>query len=128
MKNNNISLISLGLPKHSRRQFLRKAIYASPVLLTLPATPSFAQQGSGGGAGDPGDTGDTGDPGDTGGGAECMPSAPPGDGPIEICHFGPQPINLLGSQDIVVDESELADHLLHGDAFGTCNAFFCGAS
>ena len=119
MKNNNISLVSLGLSKHSRRQFLRKAIYASPVLLTLPATPSFAQQGSGGGAGDPGDTG---------GGLECMPSEPVGGGQIEICHFGPQPINLLDSQDIVVDESELADHLAHGDAFGTCNTFFCGGS
>ena len=122
MKNNNISLISLGLSRHSRRQFLRKAIYASPVLLTLPATPSFAQQGSGGGAGD------TGDPGDTGGGLECIASEPPGGGQTEMCHFGPQPINLLNSQDIIVDESEINSHLLHGDAFGSCNSFFCNAS
>ena len=38
----------------SRREFIRKAAYASPVLLTLPAVPSFAQQGSGAGSGDPG--------------------------------------------------------------------------
>ena len=37
----------------SRREFIRKAAYASPVLLTLPAVPSFAQQGSGAGSGDP---------------------------------------------------------------------------
>ena len=42
----------------SRREFIRKALYSSPVLLTLPATPSFAQQGSGGG----GSTGGGGDP------------------------------------------------------------------
>ena len=33
----------------SRRDFLRKASYTAPGLLTLPAAPSFAQSGSGGG-------------------------------------------------------------------------------
>ena len=33
----------------TRREFLTRAAYASPVLLTLPAIPSFAQSGSGGG-------------------------------------------------------------------------------
>jgi uncharacterized membrane protein len=41
----------------SRRDFLRKAIYVSPVILSLPAVPSFAQSGSGGGTGSGGSTG-----------------------------------------------------------------------
>ena len=118
MKNNKISLISLGLSKQSRREFMRKAIYASPVLLSLPATPSFAQQGSGGGGG----------AGDPGGVLECRPSEPVGGGQTEICHFGPAPSSIINSQDILVDESEVASHILHGDGFGTCNAFFCNAS
>ena len=31
----------------TRREFVRKASYSTPLLLTLPALPSFAQQGSG---------------------------------------------------------------------------------
>ena len=31
----------------SRREFFQKAAYIAPVLLTLPASPSFAQSGSG---------------------------------------------------------------------------------
>lgn len=33
----------------SRRDFIRKLAYTTPVLLTLPATPALAQVGSGGG-------------------------------------------------------------------------------
>jgi hypothetical protein len=39
----------------SRREFFQKAAYIAPVLLTLPASPSFARSGSdrdGGGHGD----------------------------------------------------------------------------
>lgn len=32
----------------SRREFFQKAAYIAPVLLTIPASPSFARSGSGG--------------------------------------------------------------------------------
>ena len=32
--------------KENRRDFLKKAAYAAPVVLTLKAVPAFAQQGS----------------------------------------------------------------------------------
>lgn len=31
----------------SRREFVKRAVYAAPVLLTLPAVPALAQGGSG---------------------------------------------------------------------------------
>ena len=119
MKNKNNSSESPGSSQQSRREFMRKAIYASPVLLSLPATPSFAQQGSGGGGG-----GGT----DPVGGVECMPTEPVGGGQTEICHFGSAPASIFNSEDIIVDESGIADHISHGDGFGTCNSFFCNAS
>lgn len=33
-------------PADSRREFLKRAVYAAPVLLTLPAIPALAQTGS----------------------------------------------------------------------------------
>jgi hypothetical protein len=36
-----------GAKGASRRQFIRRAAYAAPVLLTLPAVPAMAQVGSG---------------------------------------------------------------------------------
>ena len=114
----------------SRRRFLRKAVYASPVLLTLPAMPSFAQQGS---AGVPGDGGDPGDPGggDPGAGElDCDNQMQPIDSDVatNICHLGPQPTTITNSEDLIVPNSELDEHLAHGDAFGTCDIFFRGAS
>lgn len=118
MKNQNISSESSGSSQQSRREFIRKAIYASPVLLTLPAIPSFAQTGSGpvGGGGGPV------------GGDECAPTEPVGGGLTEMCHFGPAPASLSNSTDILVEQSEIAGELARGSRFGPCIAFFCGAS
>ena len=119
----------------SRRRFLRKAAYASPVLLTLPAMPSFAQQGS---AGSPGDGGDGGDPGggDPGTGErDCDNPLQPIESDIatNMCHFTSDPVTgapFADGDDIIVPltEAGVTDHLNHGDAFGTCDEFFCGAS
>lgn len=51
---NNKNMAPEGSPPNqgNRRDFIRKAMYSTPVLLTLPALPSFAQVGSG--SGDPG--------------------------------------------------------------------------
>jgi len=46
---------------------------------------------------------------------------------IAICHFGPTMMQS-DSEDMLVTESELPAHLGHGDVFGTCADFFCGAS
>ena len=77
----------------SRREFIRKAAYASPVLLTLPAVPSFAQQGSGAGSGDP--NGDpNGDPsGDPSGERDCDNQLQPiqSDVAQNMCHFTRDP-------------------------------------
>lgn len=37
------------LPNTDRRSFIKKATYVAPIVLTLPAMPSIAQNGSGGG-------------------------------------------------------------------------------
>jgi hypothetical protein len=37
--------------KTTRREVLKRAAYAAPVVLSLPAVPAFAQTGSGGGTG-----------------------------------------------------------------------------
>ena len=110
----------------SRRRFLRKAVYASPVLLTLPAIPSFAQQGSAAGSGDPGDPG--GDPGGPGTGErDCDNQLQPIESDIatNICHFTDE---RTDGDDLIVPNDATLDHLLHGDAFGTCDAFFCNLS
>lgn len=131
--------------RHTRRDFIRKAAYTTPVLLSLPAAPSFAQQGSGAGSGDPG----TGDPG----------GDPPNSGPIS----GPrprsevncdQPLTPIDSEfatnmcaittddanpnifqqgqplfeDIIVDNDAIPGRLARGDLLGTCDAFVCSAS
>ncbi len=117
----------------SRRRFLRKAAYASPVLLTLPAMPSFAQQGSGAGSGDPGDPG--GDPGGPGGGErDCDNPLQPIESDIatNMCHF--TDVSASGvpgdGDDIIVPltPAGVTDHLQHGDALGTCDNFFCNTS
>ena len=115
----------------SRRRFLRKAVYASPVLLTLPAMPSFAQQGSGAGSGDPGDPG--GDPGDPGTGErDCDNPLQPIESDIaqNICHITTDPVTgaRFDGDDLILPNAEIDDHIAHGDAFGTCDALFCGAS
>ena len=115
MKNtNNNSEISVS-PPQSRREFMRKAMYASPVLLTLPASPSFAQQGSGGAAGG----------GDPGGGTECEPQIPQTGPTIQMCRFN---ATLNGGQDIFVTEAEVEAELARGSGFGSCASFFCNAS
>lgn len=137
MKNNSPENDPPFNKQQSRREFIRKSVYAAPALLTLPAVPSFAQQGSGGGAGtgDPG----TGDPG-TGG---------PGTGPTPAsqinCDEPLQPINSdvatnmcelsfdadsgeVFFQDIIVDQSAVPGRLAQGNLFGTCDSFLCNAS
>ncbi len=112
----------------SRRGFLRKAVYASPVLLTLPAMPSFAQQGSGAGSGDPGGDPGGGDPGP--GELDCDNPLVPIDSDVaqNICHFNDPPATFIDSDDLILPNAEVDDHIAHGDGFGTCDSFFCGAS
>jgi hypothetical protein len=107
--------------KSSRREFIRKAAYASPVLLTLPATPSFAQRGSGG-TGGTGGTG--GDP--EGDGDPCLAGTPAvGQDEVLICHLAP---DAQTGANLGVTEAELPAHIDHGDVFGSCEEFFCGRS
>ena len=57
-----------------------------------------------------------------------MPTHAEGDGDLTaMCHFGPTMMQA-DSVDILVTESEVGLHLSHGDSFGTCADFFCGAS
>ena len=111
----------------SRRRFLRKAVYASPVLLTLSAMPSFAQQGSGAGSGDPG--GDPGGPGPGTGERDCDNQLQPIESDIatNMCHFTD---DRTDGDDLIVPSTDagVTEHLLHGDAFGTCDNFFCNTS
>jgi hypothetical protein len=51
LENKNMTPDSSVPHQEDRREFLRKAMYIAPVLLTLPAMPGFAQIGSGGGGG-----------------------------------------------------------------------------
>ena len=129
MNNKNSDAEDQTTEQRSRREFMLKAAYASPVLLTLPAMPSFAQQGSGAGSGDPGDPG--GDPGDPGTGElDCDNPLVPIDSDVatNICHFNDPPATFLDSEDLIVPNSEVDEHIAHGDGFGTCDSFFCGAS
>lgn len=103
-------------------------MYASPVLLTLPASPSFAQEGSAAGGGEPPGGGDTGN-GDPGGVVDCMPTDPVGGGQVEMCQLSFDPVTgQLAYEDIIVDESEVAGNLASGNLLGTCNSFLCNAS
>ena len=109
---------SKDLQQKSRREFIRKSIYASPVLLTLPATPSFAQQGSGG------TTGGTG-----GDGGECQPTEPIGGGQFQMCALSfDASTGQISFENIIVDESEVADNLAAGNLLGTCESFLCAGS
>ena len=133
MKSNNISLISLGLSRHSRRQFLRKAIYASPVLLTLPATPSFAQQGSEGSAGSGDPQPPMGDP--TGprpvSDIDCgMPLTPiNSDIAVNMCELSfDANSGEVFVEDIIVDPDAVQGRLALGNLLGTCDSFFCNRS
>ena len=117
---NNTSEISVS-PQQSRREFMRKAMYASPVLLTLPASPSFAQQGSGAVVGDPGG----GDPGTD----PCLPTEPVGGGQVEMCQLTFDPdTGAFGFEDILVPESEVEQNLALGNLVGTCNSIICSGS
>ena len=113
----------------SRRGFLRKAVYASPVLLTLPAMPSFAQQGSGAGSGDPGGDPGGGDPG--GGEIDCgNPLAPiDSDVAVNMCRLTFDPVTgQLGFEDIIVSNNDVDAEQANGSLLGTCGSFFCNAS
>jgi hypothetical protein len=45
----------MNLPENTRRDFVRKAIYVAPAIMTLAAAPSFAKNGSGKKGGDDGE-------------------------------------------------------------------------
>lgn len=130
--------------RHTRREFIRKAAYTTPVLLSLPAAPSFAQQGSGAGSGDPGNGDPDVDP----------PNGGPMSGPRPRSEFDcDQPLTPIDSdsatnmcaltiddnpnpflngrpllEDIIVDNDAVPDRLARGDLLGTCDAFLCEAS
>jgi hypothetical protein len=118
----------------SRREFIRKAVYASPVLLTLPAIPSFAQQGSGGAPGNGDDPvvvdPDVGDPGT--GERDCDNPFQPieSDTVQNVCHFTADPVTdvINDGDDLILSNDDVANHLAHGDGLSTCDSFFCGAS
>ena len=134
MNKNNPDVEDLLTLRQSRRSFIRKVAYSSPVLLTLPAAPSFAQQGSGAGGG----VGDNGDPDD-------MPTM----GPRPISELDcDQPLQPIDSdfaqnmceltfdeddgsiffQDVIVDNDAVAGRLEQGNLIGTCDSFLCNAS
>ena len=124
-----------NLPFHkqqSRREFIRKAAYTAPALLTLPAAPSFAQQGSGTGhgSGDPGN----GDPG-TGprpaSEIDCDNPLQPIDSDIatNMCELSiDADSGEFFFQDIIVDNDAVPGRLAEGDLLSTCDSFFCNAS
>lgn len=114
----------------SRRRFLRKAVYASPVLLTLPAMPSFAQQGSAGvPGGDPGDDPGGGGPGS--GEVDCDNPMQPIDSDIAVsmCRGVQDPVTgELSLQDIIVSTADVDVELANGSLFGTCDSIICSGS
>ena len=115
----------------SRRRFLRKAVYASPVLLTLPAMPSFAQQGSAGSPGDPGDGGDPGGGGPGSGEIDCGNPLEPIDSDVaeNMCRFTfDEDTGEFGFEDIIVSNNDVDAELAQGSLRGTCASFFCNAS
>jgi hypothetical protein len=120
MKNKKVSSVNSTALQQSRRDFVRKAAYISPVILTLPAMPSFAQQGSGAGQNTGG-----GDNDPTGDG--CSATQPPAasDGQVQMCRFNS---DMSGGQNIFIDESQVAAEVANGSVFGSCNDFFCSAS
>jgi hypothetical protein len=117
--------------RHSRREFIRKAAYATPVVLTLSAAPSFAQQGSGGGSGG-GDTGG----GDPGGGPRpasefnCDEPLQPIDSDVatNMCEGSLGDGQEILFEDIIVSQDAVPGRLAEGDLFGTCDSFICNAS
>ena len=50
-KPNNLDAGQQNQPDQSRRDFVKKAVYVSPLILSFSAKPALAQSGSGEGAG-----------------------------------------------------------------------------
>lgn len=116
--------------QRSRREFMLKAAYASPVLLTLPAMPSFAQQGSGASPPDDGDPGG-GDPGGGSGEIDCGNPLEPIDSDVaeNMCRLVQDPVTLeISVQDIIVGNDDVEAELAQGSLRGTCASFFCDGS
>ena len=129
MNNKNPDVEDQTPEGQSRRRFLRKAAYASPVLLTLPAMPSFAQQGSGAGSGDPGDDPGGGGPGS--GEVDCDNPMQPIDSDVaeNMCRLVQDPVTLeISVQDIIVGNDDVEAELAQGSLRGTCASFFCDGS
>ena len=120
--------------RQSRRSFILKAAYASPVLLTLPAAPSFAQQGSGAGSGPGGPDDPDGMP-DLGprpiSELDCDQPLQPIDSDVaqNMCELSVDDDGVTGlMQDVIVDNDAVAGRLARGDLSGTCDSFLCDAS
>ena len=116
-----------------RREFIRRAGYAAPVLLSLDAVPSFAQQGSSAGSHGGGGTG---------------PEPPVSTGPRPASEFNCEsPMQPIDSdvavsmceitqandgtdlfQDIIVRPEQVPDSIARGNVLDTCDNFVCSAS
>jgi hypothetical protein len=135
MKKINPAILDKPFKPHSRREFLRKAAYASPVLLTLPAAPSLAQQGSGSvGPGDPGDPGNPGNPTGARPASEidCNQPLTPfnSDAARSMCELTLDPVDnqTVLFEDVIVPTDAVPGQIARGNLLGTCDAFVCNAS
>jgi len=115
--------------RQSRREFIRKAAYASPVLLSLPAAPSFAQQGSGSGSGPVVDNPPAGGPRPASS-IDCSQPLQPIDSDVaqNMCQLSFDEDFNLFYEDIIVSQDAIPGHLAQGDLLGTCDSFLCNAS
>lgn len=120
---------------HSRREFLRRASYAAPVLLSLDAAPSFAQQGSasgnsGGGSMDPQPE----PPVDTGprpaSAFNCENPMQPidSDVAVSVCEITDGPDGTSLFQDVIIPPEQVPSSVAQGSVLDTCDNFVCNAS
>jgi len=133
MNNKIVGLVVTRHENQTRRDFIRKVAYASPVLLTLPAAPSFAQQGSGsGGSSDPEPPTDGSNTGPRPSGElNCDQPLTPIDSDVaqSMCSFSvDDTTGELLFEDIIVSQDEIPGQLAQGNLMGTCEEFFCNAS
>lgn len=118
---------------HSRREFIRRASYAAPVLLSLDAAPSFAQQGSGagnmdGGGMDPQPPVDTGPRPQSAFSCENPMQPIDSDVAVSVCEITDGPNGTLLFQDVIIPPEQVPGSIAQGNVLDTCDNFVCNAS
>lgn len=115
---------------HNRREFLRRATYAAPVLLSLDAAPAFAQQGSaaGGGGMDPEPPVDTGPRPRSA--FSCDDPMQPIDSDVAVstCEITSAPDGTALFQDVIITPEQVPGSVAQGNVLDTCDNFICNAS